>query len=623
MQLQIGSTLQGGKYVINKTLGQGGFGITYEAEQVALQRRVAIKEFFMKEYCDRDSTTSHVTLGTSEGSKELVERFRTKFVREAQMIAGFDNPHIIRIHDVFEENGTAYYVMAFLDGGSLADKVKKDGPLPEKQALNYIKQVGEALDYIHKQNVLHLDVKPSNILLNAVGEAVLIDFGISKHYDSEGGQTSTTPAGISKGYAPMEQYQQGNIAKFSPATDVYSLGATLYFLLTGEVPPEAAEVYEDGLPEIKADVSATIKGAIEKAMAPKRKDRPHTIASFLDLLAFPDTSFALPGSAHNTTDKKKIHSSQEENTIIQTPNALPNAFLEQNDTLKTSQEPTIQEKGTSDKRTNTKTLLWILLAGIAVVGILIVLILVGKKNDALTPTIQDQDESNLEIMLDERSEIDIMQSSLRVSSTPSGASIWIDGQNTHRTTPYTFNSINPGTYSIRLTLNGYLDYSIKISLDAGQNGELSRTLTKKDSPLETPPQTQSQLGSNIQGDRIQNEDSVVENAASGGDLTYELLEVKPKFQGGDAMSTFPQWISEHLVYPKEAIDNGVMGRVMVEFTVRADGSVSNVKVLRGVDPSLDQEALRVVRSSPRWTPGEHDGKQIDFTFQVPVIFQLK
>ena len=149
------------------------------------------------------------------------------------MIAGFDNPHIIKIYDIFEENGTAYYVMPYLDGGSLAEKVKKEGPLNEEQAIKYIKQVSNALDYIHKQNILHLDVKPSNVLLITADEAVLIDFGISKHYDEEGSQTSTTPVGISKGFAPIEQYQQGNVSLFSPATDIYSLGATLFFLLTG------------------------------------------------------------------------------------------------------------------------------------------------------------------------------------------------------------------------------------------------------------------------------------------------------------------------------------------------------------------------------------------------------
>ena len=162
MQLKPESTLQNGKYRIIQTLGQGGFGITYLAEQVALHRKVAVKEFFMKEYCDRDETTSHVTLGTSAGSKELVSRFRTKFTREAQMIAELEHPNIVKIHDIFEENGTAYYVMEFLNGDSLWEKVKKNGPLPEKEALKYIRQVADALSYIHDRNSLHFDVKPSN-----------------------------------------------------------------------------------------------------------------------------------------------------------------------------------------------------------------------------------------------------------------------------------------------------------------------------------------------------------------------------------------------------------------------------------------------------------------------------
>ena len=284
MILLTGSTLQGGKYQIIRALSQGGFGITYEAEQIALHRRVAIKEFFMKEYCDRDPTTSHVSLGISGGSKELVDKFRTKFIREAQMIAGLDNPHIIKIHDIFEENGTAYYVMPFLNGGSLADKVKQNGPMPEQEALGCIKQIGDALDYLHKKNILHLDVKPSNVLLNVAGGAVLIDFGISKHYDEVGSQTSTTPVGISKGYAPMEQYQQGSITKFSAATDIYSLGATLYFLLTGQTPPEAADVYEEGMPVINGLISGRTYAAIKAAMEPKRKARPQSIRAFLYLL---------------------------------------------------------------------------------------------------------------------------------------------------------------------------------------------------------------------------------------------------------------------------------------------------------------------------------------------------
>lgn len=149
MQLNPGTILQNGKYEIVRTLGQGGFGITYLAEQVALHRKVAIKEFFMKDYCNRDTSTSIVTLGTTDGNKDLVSRFRTKFVREAQMIAALEQPHIVKIHDVFEENGTAYYVMEYLEGDSLADRVKKNGLLPEAEALKYIHQVGDALSYLH------------------------------------------------------------------------------------------------------------------------------------------------------------------------------------------------------------------------------------------------------------------------------------------------------------------------------------------------------------------------------------------------------------------------------------------------------------------------------------------
>ena len=120
MQLQSGTLLQGGKYKIETVLGQGGFGITYLATQVALERKVAIKEFFMKEHCNRDVATSHVSVG-SQGSQELVARFRQKFVKEARMIAGLNHPHIIRIIDVFEENETAYYVMEYTGNGSLAE----------------------------------------------------------------------------------------------------------------------------------------------------------------------------------------------------------------------------------------------------------------------------------------------------------------------------------------------------------------------------------------------------------------------------------------------------------------------------------------------------------------------
>ena len=302
MHLKQGTLLQGGKYRIEKVLGQGGFGITYLAEQVMLGRKVAVKEFFIKELCNRDGATSHVSVG-STGSIGMVERFKEKFLKEARLIAAMDNNHIVRIYDIFEENDTAYYIMENIDGGSV-DALVKDRALQETYALKIIKEVGSALEYIHMQNILHLDVKPSNILLRKNGDAVLIDFGISKRYDDAGGQTSTTPVGISKGYAPIEQYNQG-LQNFSPATDVYSLGATLFKLLTGQTPPEAPSLLDDDeFPECPVKVSSSYWSAIEKALEPRKKNRYQTVNDFIEALTIKD-------SINNNEENQRRRDNQE------------------------------------------------------------------------------------------------------------------------------------------------------------------------------------------------------------------------------------------------------------------------------------------------------------------------
>ena len=288
-QLTNGTLLQGGKYKIERVLGQGGFGITYLAYQEMLDRRVCIKEFFFKDFCERNADTSRVTLGTTN-SKELVQRFLAKFVKEARTIAKFHHPNIISIIDIFEENGTAYYVMEFIEGESLSEKVKRDGALSEQQSVAYINKVADALAYVHERKINHLDVKPANIMVRkADNEPVLIDFGLAKQYDAEtGNQTSTTPVGISHGYAPIEQYRQGGVSEFSPQTDVYSLGATLYKLVTGVNPPQATElvsdedVLTDGLKS--KSVSKEIVSSIVSAMQPSIKKRYHTIIDFKNSL---------------------------------------------------------------------------------------------------------------------------------------------------------------------------------------------------------------------------------------------------------------------------------------------------------------------------------------------------
>ena len=281
-QLKVGSLLQGGKYKIEKVLGQGGFGITYLATQELLDRKVCIKEFFFKEYCERDEATSHVSLGT-QSNQELVERFMTKFLKEARTISQLNHPNIIRIHDIFKENNTAYYVMEYIEGESLNDKVNHCGALQESEAIDYIKQVASALDFIHQRSINHLDVKPANIMVSrSENKAILIDFGLSKQYDEQGGQTSTTPVGISHGYAPMEQYKQGGVSTFSPQTDIYALGATLYKLVIGNTPPQAMDILDEGLPSLPTSVSPSVAEVIKKAMQPRKVDRPKNIDEFVN-----------------------------------------------------------------------------------------------------------------------------------------------------------------------------------------------------------------------------------------------------------------------------------------------------------------------------------------------------
>ena len=284
MNLNPGTILHNGSYRVISILGRGGFGITYLAEQILAKRKVCIKEFFPKDYFKRDDGVDSISI-LSQGHAKIMGKFKEKFIKEAQTIASLDHPNIIHIIDVFEENNTAYYVMEYVEGGSLSDIVKEHGVLSESVAVKYIKDVALALAHIHEENINHLDVKPGNIMVRTKGDtAILIDFGLSKHYDEMGDQTSSTPVGISNGYAPMEQYNAGGVSSFSPATDIYSLGATLYYLVTGVVPPVASVVGEDGIGALPEHLSSGVVTAINRSMSYWRKDRPQNIEEFLALL---------------------------------------------------------------------------------------------------------------------------------------------------------------------------------------------------------------------------------------------------------------------------------------------------------------------------------------------------
>ncbi len=288
--LKTGTLLKGDTYKIVRFISRGGFGCTYEAQHQMLRKRVAIKEFFVKDFCNRDENTAYITIGI-QSKKELVEKLRRKFIDEAVTLSTFSHPGIVRVSDVFEENGTAYFVMDYIDGTSLAEIINREGSLSESRSLRYITQVCNALQHVHDNNRLHLDIKPGNIMINKeTDQAVLIDFGASKQYDEENGENTSTLMGRTPGYAPLEQI--GNdVVKFLPATDIYSLGATLYKALTGTT-PLSANMLASGevLDPLPSTISTSTASAIAAAMQLNKAKRPQTVREFLNILQTKQTT---------------------------------------------------------------------------------------------------------------------------------------------------------------------------------------------------------------------------------------------------------------------------------------------------------------------------------------------
>lgn len=308
-QLQPGTVIHGthNDYRIERVLGQGSFGITYVAN-VRLKGRlgaiesaamVAIKEFFLRDVSSRNGLRVF-----SVSDSTLCSDYRRDFLREAQNLSRLDNDHIVKVLETIEENDTVYYVMEYLSGGNLDQHILSHGKLSCREALDIAIQIGEALKCMHAQHMLHLDLKPLNVMRGEDGHIVLIDFGLSKCFGADGQPESSTRIGQgTTGYAPIEQHSFKKADGFMPTLDIYALGATLFKMLTGCVPPEASVVLNEGLPvdELSsAGVPPAIIALVERAMQPLRRMRHQTVGEFVDeaqrLLASAPSSVGRPAS---------------------------------------------------------------------------------------------------------------------------------------------------------------------------------------------------------------------------------------------------------------------------------------------------------------------------------------
>ena len=592
--LQPGTTLQGGKYRIEKLLGQGGFGITYLAEQSLLKIKVAIKEFFIRDLCARDDSASVYSVTQSD----MVDRYRLKFIKEAQIIARFNHPGIVRVTDIFEENGTVYYVMDYVEGENLDEIIKREGALPEERALGYITKVAEALDYIHQHNVNHLDIKPSNIMIRKNDDQpILIDFGVSKQYDEHMDQTTTTPPGVSYGYSPFEQYKPGGVSTFSPQADIYALGATLYKLITGKTPPTASDLINYGIPPI-TNVSHNVRMAIEKAMQIRIENRPNNISEFVGLFVdaiHPEVNNPIADGPNETPDKNGevtlVGKDGEDNTSDDGINALDDKSSTSDDNNSTSDG----DSCTSDDNSST------------------------SDDDSST-----SDDNNSTSDGDSSTSDDNNSTSDGDSSTSDDDSSTSDGDNS------TSDSIGKKNHIVIIIICGllFLIFSIFFFVPKLVNSIDEASITKDKSNQEEWVSDSSNI------DISNHEESLIDSALEilypddafdsvdefESSHVFDVVDLRPTFPGGqEALLT---WLSSNIHYPPIAEEKGIQGKVVVSFVIEPDGSISNVTVVHGVDQSLDEEAVRVVKSMPKWNPGKQNGQAVRVKYNLPITFKL-
>ncbi len=310
-------------YTIKNILGQGGFGITYLAEDSSLDRDVAIKEFMPQGMATRGEDYTLHSVKAGEDSVCTLEWGLERFIREAKTLSKFNHPNIVRVHTVFEANNTAYMVMSYEKGVSFQEILKKEQPSEDKLT-DMIMGLLDGLEGMHAEGFIHRDIKPGNIFIREDGSALLLDFGSARQAIGE--ETHTLTKVASPGYAPFEQYY-GRSDMQGPWTDIYALGATLYRAITGEAPidatfrnrssgEEAIQEVVDILDKHSDKYSPFFLRAVEHAIRTNHKERPQSVAEWRTMLTDPSVSTVTQWRYAASSYKNKSRNKQEEKKKI-------------------------------------------------------------------------------------------------------------------------------------------------------------------------------------------------------------------------------------------------------------------------------------------------------------------
>ncbi|WP_347258139.1 serine/threonine-protein kinase [Methylocaldum sp.] len=294
------------KFLVGRILGKpGGFGVTYLAWDLVLHTTVAIKEYLPRDLVAREANSLTVTPHTLDGSEEFAYGLE-QFLREARTLCKFSHPNVVRVREFFQQNNTAYLVMDYCEGISLEEYLKRNGgKLDEATATALMLPVLDGLKEVHEKGFLHRDIKPSNIYLAKGGTPILLDFGAAR-LALHGQRSRTLSVMLTPGFAPFEQYLEKH--EFAPAADIYAIGATLYYLVTGVKPQEAISRYkkDEMVPPHQRIPSITTRfsQAVMMALAVDPERRPQTIPELRAML-MPPVPANGPGQSESTAVPRK------------------------------------------------------------------------------------------------------------------------------------------------------------------------------------------------------------------------------------------------------------------------------------------------------------------------------